>query len=140
MLLCVLSFASHITIALFVLYAIISSGMSTKNWTPTIFFLFVAGLSVVLHMHELYSHGPVMLYTEKDSARSSCVAQQISTTERFVFGESNCQSVDYAASKINQQTLLRKENDQKSGRLYRFIDTANVLAPCVEGLRETMPR
>lgn len=133
MLLCVLSFASHITIALFVLYAIISSGMSTKNWTPTIFFLFVAGLSVVLHMHELYSHGPSMLYTEKHSPRSSCVAQQISTTERFVFGQSNCQPLDYAASKINQKTLLRKENDKKSGRLYRYIDTANVLASCDEG-------
>lgn len=133
MLLCVLSFASHITIALFVLYAIVSSGMSTKNWTPTIFFLFVAGLSVVLHMHELYSHGPSMLYTEKQGARSSCVAQQISSTERFVFGRSNCQPSDYGASKINLKTLLRQENDRKTGRLYRYMDTANVLASCDEG-------
>lgn len=125
-------FASHITLALFLLYAILSSHVSPKNKTPVAFFLFVAGASVVVHMHAVFLSGPALMLVQQQTASDACKVQEVATAERLSQGSSACQSSDYKSESVSLFSRLRREDNVKSGRLYHVNQDSAVLASCRE--------
>lgn len=128
----VICFASHITLALFLLYVILSSHVSPKNKTPVAFFLFIAGASIVLHMHAVFLSGPALLLVQQQGASDGCRVQEVATTDRLSRGSSACHSSDYKPESVSLFPRLRREENVKSGRLYHVNQDSAVLASCRE--------
>ena len=134
MLLCVVCFASHVAIALVAVYLLLTSHIAPKNLTPFNFFLFLCGISIVLHMHQLHTAGPAMFFARKSSADAVCKVQEISTVERLAGGTSKCDADDYKATFLRLHTPLVHNSGKKSGRLYHTVSSSGVeLSSCAHG-------
>lgn len=134
MLLCVVCFASHVTIALIAVFLLLTSHIAPKNFTPFNFFLFLCGISIVLHMHQLHTSGPATVLARKGDADAVCKVQEIATVERLASGLSKCDPDDYQAVFLRLHAPLVHNSDKKSGRLYHTVSTSGMeLSSCAHG-------